>query len=76
MTVSLDLLPYEEPRLVAGFLVTYPGGATQYGPVEGQDAGALEELQAQGAVHQRLRPACVSQRQQQPARWGTRTHMI
>lgn len=45
MAVSLDLLPREEPRLVAVPLVAYSAGATQHGPIERQDAGALEELE-------------------------------
>lgn len=50
VAVSLDVLPHKEPRLVTGLLVANPANATQYCPVEGQDTGALEELQAQGAA--------------------------
>lgn len=50
VAVSVDFLPHKEPRLVTGLVVGYPANATQHGPVEGQDAGALEELQAQGAA--------------------------
>ena len=52
--MPLDLLPREEPRLVAGPLIAYSAGAPQHGPVERQDAAALEELQSHGTVNQRI----------------------
>lgn len=66
VAMSLNFLPCKKPRLVTGLLIAYPAGATQHGSVERQDAGALEELQAYGAVHQRFCPASISQKQQQP----------
>lgn len=67
MAMSLEFLPCEDPRLVAGLLIAYSAGTAQHSPVERQDACALEELQAHGAVHQHF--CAASTTQQQPARW-------
>lgn len=81
--MSLDLLPCEEPRLVAAPLIAYSAGATQHSPVERQDAGTLEELCAHDAAHQHLIPPASasnnknnSNGQRDGHAMGTRTYVI